>query len=118
MQKIFHNKTTGLRITDTSGKKTKAQIIDEFGPGDYVQFDIDEKVDGHKFEGGVLKKYSLADSEAETIARELIQKQEEEAGQQTLKQQMNQFRIKIGWSKPEFKALMKAAKYLQMDNMP
>lgn len=105
MQRIFYNKTTGLRIVDFTGKKTITQIKKEYGTGDYIQLDIDEKVDGHMFEGGVLKKYSLADSMAETIAREFAEKEQLEIRQQIKETKRETLRVKMKLTKDEFALL-------------
>lgn len=106
MQRIFHRTNDDLRIVDMTGKKIKAQIIQEYGAGNYLELDIDKKVDGHKFEEGVLKKYSLADSEAETIARELAEKEQQEIDQQIKETKREALRIKMELTKDELALLI------------
>ena len=105
MQRIFYRTNDGLGIIDVSGKKTKTQIIAEFGAGDYLELDIDETVEGHKFDGVNLVSYSLADSEAETIARELAEKEKHDIDQQVKKQAREALRIKMKLTKDEFALL-------------
>lgn len=56
MRKVFYNKTTNHEILDLSNKKTLEQIKAEFGEGDYLDLEFDEKKEKYKIKPDKIEK--------------------------------------------------------------